>query len=256
MKISDTVRLAFNEGRNGKTEWISSVLMHAVVLVCIFLTLTVSLETGRIFNDYMKQGYPDGYEFYLNGFDENDVSWLENRGFMNIFFSEDGNVSTASIDSIEKIWIYKFQALSGRQDIWNEDIENMLEIVLFINTVFVSIGLVLCVIMVNSSNNSFSMKIDERREYIDMLYRLGASGRDCVSIFAVYFLLRELISLAAAVAVNAVVMHIINIYLTDVIHIDTGFSLFRPEIVGIVAAVSVVIMWISFGKIWRKRNEF
>ena len=137
MKISDTVRLAFNEGRNGKTEWISSVLMHAVVLVCIFLTLTVSLETGRIFNDYMKQGYPDGCEFYRDGFDENDVSWLENRGFMNIFCSEDGNVSTASIDSIEKIWIYKFQALSGRRDIWNEDIENMLEIVLFINTVFV-----------------------------------------------------------------------------------------------------------------------
>ena len=59
------------------------------------------------------------------------------------------------------------------KDIWDDDLDKILEVILFGNIIFVSLTVVMCVILINSNTNSFTMKLDERSKYICMLKQLG-----------------------------------------------------------------------------------
>lgn len=255
MRITDTFKLVKHEYNYGKIESISSILMHTVIMGCILLTLTIATEISHVCNDYMGMIYTDGYIFFLKGFEQEDSAWLEERGFKDIAISDDGSSGMATADSIERIWLYKFQALFGGKDLWSEDTDLILEIILFGIILFAAIAFILFVVMINSITNSFSMKLDERGRYIEMLMGLGAAKRYCVRIFALFFMLRELAALALAVCLNAVIVRCINKYIVNVIHIKTAFSILKPQIIAVIAAFGILIICFSFRKVWSKKNE-
>lgn len=255
MKTTDTFKLVKHEYSYGKSEWISAVLMHTVIIGCILLTMTMATEFSHACNDYMSMIYPDGYTFYLKGFEPEDSDWLEKRGFTDISVFSEGSGGMATIESIEKIWRYKFQALFSGRDLWNEDTDFMLEVILFGGIVFAAIAVILFIVMVNSNSNSFSMKLDERGRYIRMLRRLGATKRDCIRIFALFFMMRGLAVLVLSVCLNAVIICRINKYIADVMHIKTAFSVFKPTVIAAIAVLGVLMICLSFRRVWGQKNE-
>ena len=254
MKLTDTLKLIKYEYNYGKGEWISSIVMNVIVIACILLSMTVTLEINSVCNDYISMGYPNGYKFSLVGFNEQDVEWLENRGFTKIVVSDVENGCAVNSD-ISRIWIYKFEALFSGKDIWNEDIDLVLEVMLFGNIIFMAISVMLFAIMSNSNSNSFNMKLNERKYYIDMLIYLGMTKSNCIRIYFIFFLMRIVLATMLATGINVIFMTVINNHIQNVLGVDTEFSLIKPMLVVIVFIFSTVIMNLSFGKVWRKKND-
>lgn len=254
MKITDTFKLVKHEYHFGKPEWVSSILMHTVIMTCILFTVTIALEISHVCSDYMSMSYTDGYIFYLKGFSEGDSDWLEKREFTEIYMSSEGPTGIATIGNLEKIWLYKFEALFQGKDLWNEEVDQILEIILLGHIVFAAIAGILFMIMVNSNSNALSMKLDERKKYIIMLMRLGAAKRECIRIFTLFFALRGLAALILSVCLNALIIRSVNRYIVNVMHIKTAFSIVRPVVIIAIAVLNIFMTGFSLGRIWRKKN--
>ncbi|MGN0374025.1 MAG: hypothetical protein ACI4EN_00875 [Butyrivibrio sp.] len=255
MKIRDSFKLVKYEYHYGKAENIASFLMNSIIFTCILLSLTITTELSKVFNDYMSKAYPDGYIFRINGFNENDIKWLEERGFYDIDFYTDGTGGTAVTKDISNIWSYKFRVLISGKDIWNEEIDEMLEVVLFADIVFTAITIILCVIFINSNSNSFSMKLEERKKYIDMLIQLGMNRGSCISVFVLFFMTRVMFAVLFSICINGMIICFVDDYIIKIMHIRNGFSLLRPDIAGAIIILSILIMIVSFQKIWREKYE-
>lgn len=255
MKISDTVKLVKYEYKYGKAEWIFSIIMNALVMACIFMSLTIALELSGVCSDYFESSYTAGFEFRAKGFTGYDEKWLTDRGFKVTEYWDEDNECKVVTDSLDNIWLYKFEALFIGKDIWDEDLDKILEVILFGNIIFVALTVVMCVILINSNTNSFSMKLDERHQYISMLKQLGMPTKSCIGIYIWFFVGRGLASLVLACGMSALLLKYINIFMADKLHINSEFSLIRPEIVLIAFAVTILLMCISFQKIWREKDE-
>ena len=126
---------------------------------------------------------------------------------------------------------------------------------LFGNIIFMAISVILFVIMLNSNSNSFHMKLNERKRYIDMLIYLGITKSNCIRIYFIFFLIRIVLAMVLATGINVIFMTVINNHIQNVLRVDTEFSLIKPILVVIVFIFSTVIMNLSFGKVWRKKND-
>ena len=144
--------------------------------------------------------------------------------------------------------------LSEGKDIWNEGIDLMLEVMLFASIIFMSISVVLFIIMINSNSNSFCMKLKERERYIDMLIYLGMTKKDCICFFMTFFVLRVMVALLFATCINGILIMTINNYIHNVLKIDTAFSNIKPTLVTAIFVLSIVIMNISFLRVWRNKE--
>lgn len=255
MRVKDTFRLVKCEYKYGKTEWIFSIIMSSLVMACILMSLTVALELSGVCSEYFESSYTEGFEFEAKGFTKDDEKWLTDRGFKITEYWDEDNECEVVTDSLDNIWFYKFEALFAGKDIWDEDLDNLLEVILFGNIIFVTLTVVLCVILINSNTNSFSMKLDERYKYITMLKQLGMTTKSCVGIYMWFFVGKGVVSLVLASGMNVLLMAFINDFMADKLHIMSEFSLIRPEMVLIVFAITILLMCISFRKIWREKNE-
>ena len=255
MKISDTVKLVKYEYKYGKTEWIVSIIMNALVMGCILMSLTISLELSSVCSDYFESSYTAGFEFRANGFTRDDEKWLTDRGFKITNYWDEDKKCEVITENLDNIWIYKFEALFMGKDIWDDDLDKILEVILFGNIIFVSLTVVMCVILINSNTNSFTMKLDERSKYICMLKQLGMPTKTCVGIYTWFFITKAVVALVLACGINAVVINFVNDFMSDKLHINSNFSIIRPEIAVAAFAVTILLMCISFRKIWREKNE-
>lgn len=259
MKRTDKIRLAKLEYKYNKIEWISSLFIHTMIIASIIFSMTISVELSRAFNDYAITMNEDGYFFYCKPANQNiknEVEWFEDNGFYEVTFSDDSSKGTIKIDSLEGIIIKKFKALLSGRDFWNEDIDNLIQINMFCSIIFLFISIILFVVMINSSSNSFLMKISEREKYIKMLISIGVARKECMSIYRYYFMFKECVAILLGVIINAVVMVGINRYIVESMHIQTYFSLFMPQICIFIIVVVLSVMSLSLGKMWRKKYEF
>lgn len=94
--------------------------------------ITVAGDMNRICSGYIKPLYPDGYEFILVGYSEEDIPELEHMGFYDVTFSNVGNQGSGVIDSLDGIWLHKLQAALAGKDIWNEELDEFLSVIFWV----------------------------------------------------------------------------------------------------------------------------
>ena len=157
MNYKDRFKFVGYELRYSKSEWIASIVMNAVVFACCLMAVIIAAEVGTVCSKYLKKIYKNGYEFYAEGFTEDDSEWLEDRGFT--FYIEHFDDPYVVTDDLNNIWIYKFEALMQGKDIWSDDFDLTVEIILFAKIIFTSIAVLLIIVLTNSNSNSFSMKL-------------------------------------------------------------------------------------------------
>ena len=255
MKYKDKLKFVGYELRYGKTEWIMSIFMNAVVLACCLITFIIAAEIGTVCSEYMKKMYPDGYEFEIKGFTESDTKWLEKRGFTPIKDEFSDEYECAVTQDLNNVWFHKLEALVSGKDIWEDDLDLTMEVILFGKIIFSALTIVLVIVLTNSNSNSFLMKLNERKKYISMLSGLGMSKKDCMGIYTLFFTGRNVVSLVIGCVLSALSIFGINRFMEINMGIEAGFSLVNPIIIVLVLIISTIIMVISFKKIWRDVDE-
>lgn len=253
MNYKDRFKFVRYELRYSKSEWIASIVMNAIVFACCLMAVIVAVEVGTVCSKYLKKIYTNGYEFYVKGFTEADSEWLEDRGFT--FYIGHFDETCAVTDDLNNIWIYKFEAMMQGKDIWSDEFDMTVEVILFGKNIFSAIAILLIVVLTNSNSNSFSMKLSERKEYINMLSCLGMSKKECIGIYILFFVCRNLVSIVIGALMNTLIMFGINTFMKNKLEINYGFSVIRPELILCVFVISMMIMFISFRRIWRGAYE-
>ena len=255
MKISDTFRLILNEYKYEKKEWILSLGLQWLIFTSVFFLFTVSGGIDEVCSVYMKPLYENGYDFFLEGYSQQDVPELTKMGFYDISFSDQGETGYAVTDNLDKIWIYKFKATFSGKDIWNKDLDETLGIMFFCQIMLGAIGIVMLIIMINNLSNSYTMKLIRRKNYIKMLRQLGCTKKSCKQIYYGFFCMRSIIALTMAVGINSCIIRLLNRYVKESMHIAASFSEFDVRTLLVTGIVSLWGMWISFQKQLRKTDE-
>lgn len=255
MKFCDKIKLILHEFRYDKAEWILSVMLQCVIFVSVLFLWTVSLGLDEICTDYLKPVYEDGYTFAISGFAEEDLPKLEQMGFYDADISEDGEVRMATTDTLDGIWIYKLKAAFEGRDIVNEEIEETLAVMLFCQIILGAVGIIMLIIMVNNLTNSYAMKMLSRKTYINMLSQLGCYQNVIESIYYIFFVIRNIVALIMAFAINAASIAWLNRYISENMKIKASFAQFDMWLVAGMVLSSVFLMWISLRKEWRQMNE-
>lgn len=255
MKVIDILKLSKYEYKYNKKECIYSGLVHIVILVCMLVSLTFSIDISKISNDYISPKYNGEFSFKLRGFCEEDTDWLEKRGFSNLIYDEDGNIFMADCTSIVHIWKYKLQAVFAHKDIWSEELDSYLEIVLYGRVIFFTITVIMFIMYVNSLLNSINMKNEERKRYKLMLSNIGAQKKDCIKIFLFYFITKNCIEYFAVIAINFLIINAMNNIINKKLNISTVIDSFKPGIILFTFLLSIMIISVSIVRIWRKSND-
>ena len=255
MRLLDKLKLIFRECKYEKSELVLSVIQQILTFVAVCFMFTIFLGIDNVCGKYMLPLYDEGYSFSLEGFTQDDIETLEDKGFYNFLVNNEGEVIEAYINDINGIWIYKLQAVFESKDIWNEALEEILGVMLFCQIITGAIGIALFIIMLNNLSNSFAMKLIERKKYISMLYQLGCSKRDCKGIYYGFFVMRNVLALVVASAVNCGLIIAVNNYILDKIKLSDAFSIINPWMIMGILILSLIFMWISFEKQWRKVDE-
>lgn len=252
MKFCDTLRLVKNEYRDGKMEWVVSVVLQILIFSCTFFVVSLVVDMDRMGEDYLHKLYPKGYEYSLSGYTEADREELEAMGFYDLDLGEDGGIG--STDTIRGIWIRKIKAAMDGKDIWNQDIDEFTVMLGLFQIIFGIIALLLILVMINNLSNSFSMKLLRRDNYIRMLFGLGAGKKEIRKIYYMFFSIRNLVSLLLAGVIDAGVVTVFNRHITGLLGIQTGM-----RIPGIFQGICLFLLieWMmrmAFRRIWRTKR--
>ena len=254
MKLRDKIRLSLIEFHHDKKEWITSVILHILVFACVLFLSTISVDIDSVIYGYVDQYNPDGYACRMSGYLEGDVKELENMGFYD-FCIDDGVVESGSIDSIDNAWQYKIKSIMDGKDLYFFEVEDDLNVLLFIKVVFLALSIVLFVLMCGNIINALAIKISKREEYIKMLMGLGMSKRDCGNIYVRFFLARNIFALLIASLLNVWVVMGINRYLIKAMKFKALFSAFNPALILVIFFLCVSFMMIIIKRQWRSRYE-
>lgn len=255
MKFCDKFKLMLHEYRYEKLEWIISVLLQCLIFTSVLFLFTVAIGIDDICGIYMKPLYEDGYEFALVGYTKADMPKLEQMGFRDITFSQNGESIDGVRDNLTGIWIYKLQAAFDGKDIWNEGLEEILGVMLFCQVILGAIGVAMLIIMLNNLSNSFAMKLMRRQRYIQMMEQLGCSKKICQSIYYGFFGIRNVVALLISVIINSGLVSLLNKYMKEQMYIPASFQVFDWGMMFAIFVVSMSLMWLSFRKQWRQMNE-
>ena len=255
MKFWDKIRLILHEYRYEKLEWMISVGLQWLIFTSVLFLFTVAFSVDEICGEYMKTIYPEGYDFFLTGYGEQDISKLEEMGFCDISFSSVGDSGYARRDDLDGIWRHKLQAAFSGKDIWNEGLDEILCAMLFCQITFFAIGVVMLMVMLNNLSNSFTMKLMRRKHYIRMLRQLGCSRRVCQEIYYIFFALRNVLALILATGMNAFLVTMLNRYMAETMYIYASFDRVSWLMVLTLGGISMFVMWISFRRQWRQMDE-
>lgn len=250
MKKSDILKLVYQEFKFDKQECILSTLLHTLIFTSAIFLFTISFFIEGIADEYMKPVFTDGYMFTFNNFSGKEIEELEEMGFYDIYVDEEGGVGT--INSIENIWNYKIKAAIDGKDIWSNDVDDVLTVILFIRLILSFLGICLIIVMINNMANSFSMKIINRKKYITMLFQLGVKSSTCCYLYNIYFGLRNIIGCCFAIILNFICIELLNIYMKNNMYIYSKFPHFSYVCVGIFS-LCLVIQTILFLKKWKEK---
>lgn len=253
MRVCDTLRLVKNEFRYGKVEWITSMVLQILILSCTFFVVSLEIDLGGMGEEYLRKLYPDGYEFSLSGYTEEDREELVSMGFYDLNLYEGGG--SGILDGIRGIWLSKIKAVMDGKDIWNQDIDEFVIMLGTFQIIFGILSLLLIFVMLNNLSNSFHMKILRREQYITMMSRLGCRRKELRRIFYIFFSIRNLFSLLVSGCINIGIMSVFNKHIGDLLEIRSGVRTIRIT-EGIVLFLFVeCMMRIRFRKIWGESNE-
>ncbi len=255
MRILDKLKLILHECKYEKSELVLSVILQILTFTAVCFMFTLSLGIDDVCGQYMRPLNEDGYEFTFRGYTDADIEELEEKGFYNISVNQDGELLNGYIGDTDGIWVYKIQAVLDGKDIWNEALEEILGVILFCQVVTGAIGIAMFIIMLNNLTNSFTMKLIERKNYINMLYNLGCSKGNCKSIYYGLFSMRNVLSIVMAGIINGGVIAAVNNYLYDKMKLENAFSESNPMMLICILLLSISFMWISFEKQWRRIDE-
>lgn len=255
MKLRDSLKLILHEYRYEKIEWIVSIILQWLIFTSVFFLLTVSFDLDSVFGGYLKTLYPDGYDFMIEGYSQSDIPALEEKGFYDITIPEDSDSGYAVTNNLDGIWFQKIEATLSGKDIWNADLDETLSVMLFGQVILGAIGFVMLITMMNNLSNSFTMKLMRRKRYINMLQQLGMSKTVCKSIYYGFFSIRNVVALVASIFTNVVLIKLLNNYMYESMYITSTFKYFNWILVISVWVISMLLMWLSFTKQWRRLNE-
>lgn len=197
MRIRDAFKLAKWELKIGKKEYILSVLVQGILLTCILFSVGLFCNIDRIVDSFLCKNNSDGYEFELRNFDESDKEWLYKKGFYEFLYS-DGQIIYARTDSIEHIWSKKIYALIKGKDIWNEETDKIIEVILFCKIIIGFLTGVLSILLISNMLNSIDLKMLERNRYKNIISGVGMKKEDIKDVYLIYFLSRTLIIISVS----------------------------------------------------------
>lgn len=239
-----------------KQEGIMSFILQLLVYITVFFLFTVTCDIDKMVGEYLSPLYPEGFEFRLNGYSERDIADLENMGFYNISFSSVGKQGYGTTNDLANIWLYKLRAAFSGNDIWNEEIDEILGVILLGQVVFGTIGIAMLLIMMNNLSNSIAMKLMSRRHYVQMLKQLGCTKQISQSIFLGLFCARTLLAFFLAMVINAQFIKQTNYYVKRYMYIPSSFVEYNWMLIFGVGIISIMLLWFSFQMQWRKMDGY
>ena len=255
MKWSDDVKLAYREFAYGKRECVISMIIHSLLIVGVLFSVTLFLHVSGVGESFFGNS-SDGYWFRLSGFTEEDTEWLHEHGITMDIVDVDGNPKSGKAESLRGIWVTKFAAVIQGKDIWNELYDDALTVLLFLHILFLVTAFVLWIVWINTMLNSWAMKTAERKLCIDMYHRLGMPRTDIAGLYLLYFLIRDLIALGAAIGVNALLIGWVNRYLRNSIEVDYRMPAVSAEMIAITAVMMFLFLLIGCRKMRRNQRVF
>lgn len=255
MRYQDVIKIILHEYKYEKAEWLVSVVLQWLIFTCVFFLLTISYDMEGVFSKYLKPMYPDGYSFFLDGYDESEIPLLEEMGFYDITFSDEGGYGSAVTDKLDGIWVYKFKAVFSGKDIWDEGLDEILSFIFFSRFTFSAICLFMIIIMLNNLSNSFAMKIIRRKKYIQMLGQLGCANKTRKKIFFWLFGSRSILTLVMSLFTNINLIYWVNKYMTKRMLLQVEFKGLPILVISTIGFIIILLMWFSFGKQWRLIDE-
>lgn len=237
MRIRDAFKLAKWEMKIGKKEYILSVLIQGILLTCILFSVGLFCNIDRVVDSFLCKNNSDGYEFTLRNFDESDKEWLYKKGFNDLIYS-DGQIIYASTDSIEHIWTKKISALIKGKDIWNEETDKIIEVILFCKIIIGFLTGVLSILLISNMLNSIDLKMLERNRYINIISGVGMKNEDIKDLYLIYFLIRMLIIIMISELAYWGLNTITNNYINSTMKIHS-----RISFLGIWNSMTALIMF-------------
>ena len=255
MKTRDILRLITNEAKYGKREWILSFMMQTFLMVCVLVSMLFFSRLGHTGDVLLHAAFNcDEFPFRLSGYAPGDLDELTEMGFTDVQFYEDQE-PIGYLKNLEHIWWYKFRAVTQGKDIWNQEIDGYLMILLFCRIVFAVVGILLWIIMLNSVSNSFQMKLSERERFIQMLHRLGGTRRTIFAVYFTFFVVRALLVFFAASFALGMIMHFLNSYMERVMYLKVDFPVFPILLLLVLLFIHLALMRLVMRKAWRESNE-
>ncbi len=253
MKIYDTLQLVKNEYQYGRWEWILNIVLQVLIFSCTFFVISLVTDLGGMGEEYLHKLYPDGYEFSLTGYTEEDTDELESMGFRNLGLGEDGGMGTR--DTIRGIWRIKIKAILAGKDIWNPDLDEFITMLGCFQIIFGMTALLLIVVTVNHLSHSFSIKLISRKRYIQMLFRLGCRQKEIRRIYRIFFSVGTLVSLLVSCVINTILIWGLNRYVNDVLGIWNGMRAVRIlEGAGLLLVIELML-GLACRKIWGEYDD-
>ncbi|HAZ90739.1 MAG TPA: hypothetical protein DCX21_02085 [Eubacterium sp.] len=252
MKLRDKIRLSLFEFSYGKAEWIVSIILYTMVFTCILFLGTMGHDMDRVLGGMLSPYADQKFFCQLSGYTASDVKELEKLGLTDFLIQDDGTISGADIHSLNGIWKIKFGALLSHRDIYLSEIESDLMVLLFVKIVMYGLSLALLSLMAGNLSNSYAMKLAHREKYIDMLYSLGMSKRECRGIYARFFGIKNVVSLCLAVGLNALCIRGVNVYARENFKTYETFDGFKLKLVCLIALLCALLAAVALR---RKRGR-
>ena len=254
MNWNDRFNLMKNEFRYEKKEWIVVSVLHFFIYSVILSLAIISFGMDDIFGEYLLPVSDGKYVFEVRGY-EDDKASLERMGFTDIEFDKYHGDGSASIKTLDGIWIKKLIAVCEGKDIWNAEFDDYLGVMLFCQMSLIVLCFVLFIFANNIFINSIIFKLMRRKNYINMLSFLGCSKNVQQSIFFMFFKIRNTVAYTLAVTVAYISVKFINRYIHKSMKVNVSFnSLHVTHVVAFFIFISAVEM-IVFKKHWRQTNE-
>lgn len=254
MKIRDILRLIGHETKYGRREWVLSFVMQTLLMSCVLVSMVFFVKLPDTGNVLLHAAFgQEEFSFQLSGYTQADLAELEDMGFENVNFEM--REPTGYLKDLKHIWRYKFRAVTQGKDIWNQEIDGYLMIILFCRITFAVIGIFLWIIMLNSVSNSFRIKLTERERFIQMMHRLGCARKTIFRMYFGFFSVRALPVFLTAAFLSGLTMCMLNSYMERVMYLKVDLPVFPALLIGVMIVIQFVLMRLVMRKAWRESNE-
>lgn len=184
---------------------------------------------------------------------DNTAIYISFKTFCDELYNKTDSIiaGTATIASIKG---YMFKEMKLKRHgiiIWNEDIEEIVNVIMCSIIILVGIATVLYIMFFGTFSTNLSVKIYMRKEYIKMLHYVGFCEKDIKNIFLFLFNCIHLCSLIISLLLSRICLTFLNY---DIINIK---GLFFSEIISVryilaFFIIDILILRIVFHKSWRK----